>query len=67
MKLFLVILISMAAGVLFAHNETYQSKSYTFHREGHVIDVEIDHDNMLRVNMDTVEIGTRTNFCTPID
>ena len=67
MKLLLIILASMVVGAAFAHNQTYQGKSYTFHRDGHVIDVELDHGNTLKVNMDTVEIGTRTNFCTPID
>ena len=65
-KLWMVIAALLVWGIVFAHNQTYQGKSYTFHREGHVIDVELDHGNTLKVNMDTVEIGTRTNFCTPI-
>jgi hypothetical protein len=65
MKKLLVILL-LIAGVLYAHDQTYQGKSYTFHRDGHVIDVELDHGNTLSVKLDNVETGTRTNFCTPI-
>ena len=64
---YLILILLVICGIVFAHSQAYQSKSYTFHREGHVIDVEIDHDNILRVNMDTVEIVPRTNFCTPVD
>lgn len=68
MKNFLMGLIAgllVTATALWAHNETYQSKSYTFNRMGHVIDVQLDHGNTLEVLMDTVSVGTRTNFCTP--
>ena len=64
---YLILILLLVWGIAVAHNQSYQGKSYTFHRENHVIDVEIDHSNTLRVNMDTVEIGTRANFCTPID
>jgi hypothetical protein len=67
MRKYTVLIALVICGIAFAHNQTYQGKSYTFHREGHVIDVELDHGNTLRVNMDTVEIGTRTNFCTPVN
>ena len=62
-----VIIVLVISGIAFAHSQMYQGKSYTFHRDGHVIDIELDHSNTLKVNMDTVEIGTRTNFCTTID
>ena len=64
---YLILILLLIYGLAFAHGQMYQGKSFTFHREGHVIDVEIDHGNTLRVNMDTVEIGTRSNFCTPVD
>jgi hypothetical protein len=68
MRKYIVLIITLVlCGIVFAHNQTYQGKSYTFHRADHVIDVELDHGNTLKVSMDTVEIGTRTNFCTPID
>ena len=63
-KLWMLLVMLTIWGVAFAHG-TYQGKSYTFHREGHVIDVNLDQNNLLTVVMDTVEIGTRTNFCTP--
>ena len=65
-KLLLVVLLAVTA-LAVAHNQTYQGKSYTFHRFEHVIDVELVHGNTLKVDMDTVEIGTRANFCTPVD
>ena len=64
-KLLIVIITIFTCSLLYAH-VIFQSKSYTFHRFEHVIDVELDQNNTLVVIMDTVEIGTRTNFCTPI-
>ena len=68
MKTLLIVIAIFGTGMLFAHAlDLYQSKSFTFHRTGHVIDVEITADNTLNVNMDTVHIGSRTNFCTPLN
>ena len=65
-KVLIIILIFLFYGLAYAHG-AYQGKSFTFHRQGHVIDVNLDQGNTLAVVMDTVEIGTRTNFCTPLD
>jgi hypothetical protein len=59
----LIILLVTVTVLAVAHNQTVQQKSYEFHREGHVIDVNLDHGNTLTVAMDNVEIGTRNNFC----
>jgi len=67
MKTLLIFLLLAAVYSLAYAHGTYQSKSFEFHREGHIVDVRIESDNELHVFMDTVEIGTRTNFCTPID
>ena len=64
---YLILILLLICGIVFAHNQSYQGKSYTFHRDGHVIDVNLDQNNLLTVVMDTVEIGTRTNFCTPVE
>jgi hypothetical protein len=65
-KLIVGILLVSVVGVIYAHAlNQYQSKSFEFHRQGHIVDVQILTDNVLHVYMDTVEIGSRTNFCTP--
>lgn len=62
-KVLLILLVVTSVG--WAH-QVYQPKSYTFHRFEHVIDVTLDENNTLSVDVDTVEIGTRTNFCTAL-
>jgi hypothetical protein len=64
-KYFLLFFILLTALVLAHELDLYQSKSFEFHREGHVIDVRLESNNVLNVYMDTVHIGSRTNFCTP--
>ena len=60
------LVLGVGAGILVAHElDLYISKSFEFHREGHVIDVRIESDNVLNVLMDTIPIGSRTNFCVP--
>ena len=69
MKTLLVILLLAVTALAVAHNQAYQGKAFTFHSpdQHHVIDVTLEgHNNELHVMLDTVEIGTRTNFCTPI-
>ena len=65
MKKILIILLLVAVYSLAYAHGTYQSKSFEFHREGHIVDVRIEGNNELHVFMDTVAIGSRTNFCTP--
>ena len=64
-KLLVLILVIFTTATLAHQLGQYQSKSFEFHRQGHVVDVRIESDNDLHVFMDTVEIGSRTNFCTP--
>ena len=68
--LLLFLVIFLATGWVLAHNQQYQGKAFTFHSpdQSHVIDVTLEgHNNELHVMIDTVEIGTRTNFCTPVN
>jgi cytochrome b561 len=70
LTLFVLIFLSVLAGWAVAHNQQYQGKAFTFHSpdQAHVIDVTLEgHNNELHVMIDTVEIGTRTNFCTPVN
>jgi hypothetical protein len=63
----LILVMLMVVGLLYAHNQQYQGKSFTFYApdQTHKIDVELEgHNNELSVKLDNVEIGTRTNFCT---
>jgi len=62
-KILLILLVVTSIG--WAH-QAYQAKSYTFQRFEHVIDVNLDENNTLSVNVDAVEIGTRTDFCTAL-
>jgi len=67
-KIFIVLLLVCVAA--YAHNQQYQGKAYTFHspQQDHIIDVMLEgHNNELTVTLDTVVIGTRTNFCTPVN
>ena len=69
-KLWIVFLILVLTGGVYAHNQAYQGKAFTFYApdRSHKIDVMLDgHDNMLSVSFDNVEIGTRTNYCTPVN
>lgn len=70
MKRLLFIALLITAGVLYAHNQAYQGKAFTFYApdQSHKIDVMLEgHNNELSVSLDNVEIGTRTNFCTPVN
>jgi hypothetical protein len=67
---YLILILLVVWGIAFAHNQQYQGKAYAFRSpdRDHVISVSLDgHDNELHVLLDSVEIGTRTNFCTPVD
>lgn len=69
MKRILIVLL-LVCGVVYAHNQQYQGKAFTFYAPDrtHKIDVTLEgHNNELHVMLDNVEIGTRTNFCTPIN
>lgn len=65
-KLWLLVLLLLVYGLAYAHG-TYQGKAYTFHGDGHTIDVQLDQNNVLSVSLDTRTLGTRDNFCTPIN
>lgn len=65
-RLLIVLLLAFAALAVMAHDQTVQQKFYEFHRDGHVIDVELDHGNTLSVKLDGIDTGTRTNFCQPV-
>jgi hypothetical protein len=70
MRKYILLIALIICGIAFAHNQQYQGKAFTFHSpdQAHVIDVTLEgHNNELRVMLDTVEIGTRTNFCTPVN
>ena len=68
MRKILFVMLLFFAGVALGHTlGQYQSKSFEVHRMGHIVDVRIETDNELHVFMDNVEIGTRTNFCTPLN
>ena len=69
MKKILLIALLVLAGAVWAHNQAYQGKAFTFHspQQDHVIDVMLEgHNNELTVTLDNVAIGKRTNFCTPV-
>jgi hypothetical protein len=69
-KYWLLIVLLAVYGLVYAHNQAYQGKAFTFYApdQSHKIDVMLEgHNNKLSVSLDNVEIGTRTNFCTPID
>lgn len=67
-RLLIVLLFALAfvGGVVFAHTNSYVGKAYTFHRDGHAIDVILQPNNVLAVKLDNIDTGTRTNFCTPV-
>ena len=70
MRKYVFLIALIVFGIAVAHNQQYQGKAFTFHSpdQAHVIDVTLEgHNNELHVMIDTVEIGTRTNFCTPVN
>lgn len=63
-------IVVLLCGIAYAHGQQYLGKAFTFHApdQSHVIDVMLEgHNNELSVKLDNVEIGTRTNFCTPVN
>jgi hypothetical protein len=65
----IVLVLAAIALTAWAHDQQYQGKAYAFQspQRDHVISVSLEgHDNELIVLLDSVEIGTRTNFCTPV-
>ena len=70
MRKYLIIVLVICIGTVWAHNQQYQGKAYAFRSPDrtHVISVSLEgHNNELHVLLDSVEIGTRTNFCTPVN
>jgi hypothetical protein len=65
-KLLLAVLLVCVYGMAYAH-ALYQSKSFTFHRDGDIVDVMLDQNNTLHVHVNTIAVGTRTNFCRRTD
>jgi len=70
MKRILIVVLLLICGLVYAHNQAYQDKDFTFYspQRDHKIDVMLEgHNNELSVRFDNVEIGTRTSFCTPVE
>jgi len=67
--LIVLIMIVLVYGIVYAHNQQYQGKAFTFQspQRDHKIDVMLEgHNNEITVTFDNVTIGMRTNFCTPL-
>ena len=69
-RIFWIVLLLAVSSLAIAHNQRYMGKAFTFRApdQSHVVDVMLEGQiNELIVSLDTVEIGTRTNFCTPLN